>query len=290
MRMTRAAERFAVVSGKGFRPRRVTLGRWRYPALGFVGLYLLLDVGLPFAILLWSSLLRFYQPPSMEALSRLNLGRYDFVFLQDQRIPQILLNTALLMLTAATVCMVLATVISWVVVRIRDRPARCIDVLAFLPTAMPGILIALALFLFSIGTPLRGTIWIIAVGHLIRYLPFGTRTMNAGILQVNQQLEEAGRTSGAGALAVFRRILAPLVSPAIVNGWLWVAAHSMRDLTFPLLLASTDNLVLGTLLWEYWAAGRVSEASAVAAFLVFALLLLVLPVRLRMVAPWTGRS
>jgi iron(III) transport system permease protein len=104
--------------------------------------------------------------------------------------------------------------------------------------------------------------------------------MQAGVLQVQQELEDAGMTSGAGPLAVFRRIVVPLVSPALVNGLLWVAAHSMRDLTFPLLLVARDNVVVGTLLWEYWSAGRIPEASAVAIFLVLALVLLVFPVRL----------
>ena len=97
-------------------------------------------------------------------------------------------------------------------------------------------------------------------------------------------------TSGAGPLAIFRRIVLPLVAPALVNGWLWVAAHSMRDLTFPLLLISANNLVIGTLLWEYWLAGRVSEASAVAISLVLALVLLVFPVRLYTGTAGTGRT
>lgn len=288
-RFTQGAERFAVVSGKGYRPRVTALGRWRFAGLGFVGLYLLLETGLPFAILLWSSLLRFYQPPSLDALSRLGFGRYESVFVQDPRFLNILLNTALLMVTAATVCMLLAALVSWVVVRSGGRLARWVDIVAFLPTAMPGILLALALLLFALGTPLQGTVWIIALGHVIRYLPFGTRTMHAGILQVHKELEEAGAMSGAGALGVFRRIVAPLVAPALVNGWLWVASHSMRDVTFPLLLVSAHNTVVGMLLWEYWSQGQYSEASALAVFLVVALVVMVLPVRLSSTQLGTGR-
>ena len=289
-RATRRAEQFAVVSGKGFRPRKVTLGPWRFVALAFIGLYLLLDVGLPFLILLWSSLLRFYEPPSVEALSHLSLERYAFVFVNDARVLGILRNTLLLMVGSATLCMLLSALVSWVVVRQRTRGARGLDILAFLPTAMPGMLIALALLLFSIGTPLYGTVAIIGLGHIIRYLPFGTRTMHAGVLQIQKELEDAGMTNGAGPMAVFQRIVAPLVAPALVNGWLWVAAHSMRDLTFPLLLVSADNVVVGTLLWEYWSAGKIAEASVVAIFLVLILVLLVFPLRLYSVRACVARA
>jgi iron(III) transport system permease protein len=288
-RITRQAERFAVLGGKGFRPRRTALGRWRWPALGFVALYLLLELGLPFAILLWSSLLRFYQPPSLDALARLGLGRYDSVFLQDPRFLGIVGNTLLLMLTAATVCLLLALLIAWVVVRVGGPGARWLDLVSFLPTAMPAILVALALLLLTIGTPLQGTVWVIAVGHVIRYLPFATRTMHAGVLQIHRELEEAATTSGAGTLAVFRRVLAPLLAPALVNGWLWVAANSMRDITFPLMLVSTSNTVMGMLLWEYWSQGLIAEASAIAVVLVLALAALVLPVRLHATGMGAGR-
>jgi iron(III) transport system permease protein len=203
------------------------------------------------------------------------------VFLEDSRIPAILGNTVALVLTAATLSMALAAIVAWVVVRSQARGAGGLDVLTFMPTAMPGILVALALLLFAIGTPLQGTVWLIAIGHLIRYLPFATRTMHAGVLQIQKELEEAGRVSGAGGLNVFRRIVVPLVTPALVNGWLWVAAHSLRDVTFPLMLVSGTNTVIGMLLWEYWARGQVTEASATAVFLVVVLVLLVLPLRLR---------
>jgi iron(III) transport system permease protein len=176
--------------------------------------------------------------------------------------------------------MLLSTLVSWVVLRTDAGILRRLDMLAFMPLAMPSVLIALALYLASLGTPLQGTIWIIAIGHVIRYLPFGTRTMHAGFMQVHRELEEAGAMSGAGPFAVLRRILLPLLGAALVNGWLWVASHSMRDLTFPLMLVSAHNYVIGTLLWEYWYQGALPEASAVAVVLVLTLLFLALPIRL----------
>jgi iron(III) transport system permease protein len=290
MWVTRHSERFAVLTGKGFRPRRVPLGKWRYPALGFVTLYLLLELGLPLAILLWSSLHRFYQPPSLEALAAINLGRYESVFLRDTRLLGIVSNTLLLVVGAASLCMLLAALVAWVVVRSRGTAARWLDLVAFLPAAMPSILLALALYLLSIGTPLQGTVAVIMLGHILRYLPFATRTMHSGFLQIHKELEEAGMTSGASAIGVFRRIVAPLVTPSLLNGWLWVVAASMRDITFPLMLVSAGNTVVGMLLWEYWSQGQIPEASAVAISLVIVLILLVFPLRLRSTAIGTDRA
>jgi iron(III) transport system permease protein len=288
--VTRHSERFAVLTGKGFRPRRVPLGPWRYPALAFVGLYLLLELGLPLAILLWSSLHRFYQVPSLEALSKINLGRYESVFLGDTRLLGILGNTLFLIVGAATACMVVAALVAWVVVRSPGRATRWLDLLAFIPASLPSILLALALYLLAIGTPLQGTVTIILLGHLLRYLPFATRTMHTGFLQIHKELEEAGMASGANPFGVFWRIVVPLVSPSLMNGWLWVVAASMRDITFPLMLVSAGNTVIGMLLWEYWSQGQIAEASAVAISLVIVLILLVFPLRLRSTVVGAGRA
>jgi iron(III) transport system permease protein len=288
-RATRQSRRFAVVGGKAYRPRKLALGAWRYVAFGGIVAYLLLDVGLPFLILLWSSFQRFYQLPSLKALSQASLERYKLVFVGDSRFPAILLHTLLLVVAAATVCMALASLVAWLVVRSDSPAARWLDTLAFLPTAMPGVLLAFALLMVAVGTPIYGTVWIIVLGHVIRFLPFGARSMRASMVQIQNELEEAGLVSGAGPLTVLRRIVMPILKPTLVNGWLWVTSHSMRDLTFPLLLSSAGNTVIGTLLWEYWSQSQIPEASALAVVLAVAIVLIVLPVRLFATNAASGR-
>jgi iron(III) transport system permease protein len=266
-RATANAERYAVITGKGYSHRRFQLGRARYLALGLIGLYLFLTVILPVGVLLWSSLLTFYRPPSWEALAVISLANYFQIF----RSPRILLavtNTIVVFLSASSFCVLLALMISWIIQRHKAKFSAALDNAVFLPLAVPSIVIALGVMLFYISTPLWGTIWIIVLGQIIRYLPFGTRSLNAAIVQIHRELEEAAWVSGASRLVTLRKITFPLLLPALGNAWLWVAVHSMRDFTFPLVLISYTNVVITSLLWSLWERGQLTHMSALAVLLI----------------------
>ena len=279
---TANAQRYAVITGKGYSQKRYRLGRGKYLALGFIGLYFLLAVLLPVGVLLWSSLLDFYRPPSWAALAHISLQNYLGIF----RSPRLILaavNTCVLFLGAATLSVVLALLVSWVIQRSRARFTAVLDNAVFLPLAVPSIVIALGVMLFYISTPLWGTIWIIVLGQIIRYLPFGTRTVSAALVQIHRELEEAAWASGATRLTTLRKVILPLLLPALGNAWLWVAVHSMRDFTFPLMLISYTNVVITSLLWSLWERGAMTEMSALAVLLI--LCSVVFSVATRRVAP-----
>jgi len=264
---TANAQRYAVITGKGYSQKRFRLGRGKYLALGFIGLYFFLAVLLPVGVLLWSSLLDFYRPPSWAALAHLSLKNYLTIF-RSPRLALAALNTCVLFLSAATLSVIIALLVSWIIQRSRARFTVLLDNAVFLPLAVPSIVIALGVMLFYISTPLWGTIWIIVLGQIIRYLPFGTRTVGAALVQIHRELEEAAWASGASRLTTLRRIILPLVLPALGNAWLWVAVHSMRDFTFPLMLISYTNVVITSLLWSLWERGAMTEMSALSVLLV----------------------
>ncbi len=279
---TTNAERYAVITGKGYSQRRFRLGRGKYLALGFIGLYFFLAVLLPVGVLLWSSLLDFYRPPSRAALAHVSWKNYLTIF-QSPRLALAAVNTCVLFFSAATLSVILSLLISWVIQRSRARFTAVLDNAVFLPLAVPSIVIALGVMLFYISTPLWGTVWIIVLGQIIRYLPFGTRTVSAALVQIHQELEEAAWASGASRLTTLRKIILPLLLPALGNAWLWVAVHSMRDFTFPLMLISYTNVVITSLLWSLWERGAMTEMSALAVLLI--LCSVVFSVVTRRVAP-----
>jgi iron(III) transport system permease protein len=122
------------------------------------------------------------------------------------------------------------------------------------------------IFLYSrpplAGLPIYGTVVIIILGLTTSYLAFGSRTMNAAIVQVSKELEEAGRVSGAGRTKILLRITLPLVLPAFASGWIWVAAHAIRAFSIPLILASHDSEMIAVRLWNLWETGDAGGASA----------------------------
>ncbi len=277
-RATRVSERFRVVTGKGYRPRRLQLGIWRYPALAFVTGYFCLLIA-PLLILIWTSLLPFYQVPSAKALGVLTMENYRLLFVTTA-VKRTLGNTLIMVFATATLTMILSGFISWFVNRTKGSSARWLDMLAFAPLAIPNTVIAISILLLYIYTPLFGTIWIIVLAQVTVFLAFGTRTMNAALIQIHPELENAATACGAPWITTLRKILLPMLLPHFLNGWLWVVAHSMRDLTTALMLMSPQNVVVSSMLWLLWSHGNVPQASALLVLMVVGLLILVLPIQI----------
>ena len=279
----RHSERFSTITGKGFRPRVVSIGRWRYLALGMFVLYFLLTVAAPFAILSWTSLLPSYRVPSLEALSLVSLSNYEEIF-ATPHVLSVVWNTLLLMILAATGTMLLGFVASWIIVRTQVRGRSLLDTLVFLPHAIPGIVIALALLMAYLSPPLRylgiyGTLWLLVMGLIVSYIAFGTRLMNSAIIQIQKELEQAAYVSGATLTRTLFAITLPLVFPAFAAGWVWVAVHSLRAFSIPLMLASKKSEVFAILLWDYWDQGDVGLASSLGVLMILTLIPLTLIMR-----------
>jgi iron(III) transport system permease protein len=291
-RIVRKSERFVTVSGKAYRPQPIALGRWRYPAIGFVGLCGLATVILPAATLAWLSLLPPYTVPKLSATS----FSFDIYvdMLSDRRNLTIIWNTLVMLAATATVTMAIAFLVSWAIVRGRGRGRGLLDGLSFLPYAFPGVTVAIALIFVFLNppgnlVPIYGSVWILVLGLTVVYIAFSTRLMNGAIAQIGRELEEAGRTSGATQLAVMRRITLPLLLPAFISGWIWVASHAMRSFSIPLVLSSQKNQVIAPEIWRVWQRGYIPEAAAYGVILMLVLVPITLWMR-RLMGSLEGRG
>ncbi len=184
----------------------------------------------------------------------------------------------------ATTTMLVAFIVSWIIVRAKVRGKGVLDSLVFVPHAIPGIVIALALMIAYLTPPLRylgiyGSIWILVIALLVSYISFGTRLMNSAVMQVHKDLEHAAYVSGAGTLKTMFYITLPLLLPAFVAGWIWVAVHSLRAFSIPLMLSSRSNEVFAVLLWELWENGAVAVAAAMGVLLIMVLVPMTLLLR-----------
>ncbi len=269
-RVVSEGKKYAVISGKGYRPRQLELGSWKWAAIGFVAFYFALEIFLPFAALIWASLLPYLQVPSAAALRDVTLANYFTLPSYVSATP--IVNTVLLVIAAPTLTIILSLAVSWIVVRSRSAVRGPIDMLAFLPHAIPSIVFAVALawlaLTYRTWLPLYGSIVLIIIAHTIAQLAYGTRTMNSTLIQVHSELEEAGKLSGANGLQVFHRILLPLVAGAVFNAWLWLALLSYREVTMALVLYSPASEVLPTLIWKLWASSSVGQVSALGVLLI----------------------
>ena len=275
-RISASGNKYATVTGKGFRPRTIDLGAWRYFTLAIFVVYFLLIVVMPFLVLLWSSLQKFYAPPSMEALSRITLDGYRYILGSDT-IRAAALNSLWMSITTATVVMLLASVVCWIVVKTKIPGRWMLDNLASLPMVFPGLVLGVSIMIFylTFDIGIYGTFWIILLAYITRFLPYGLRYSTTSMLQIHKDLEESGGMSGASWLTVFRRIVLPLLKPGLVAGWIYVMIVSIRELSTSILLYSPGNEVISIVIWELWENGQYVELSALSVIFIFMLLVLV---------------
>ena len=260
-RLSRHAERFATITGKGFRPRPFDLGRLRYLAAGILVLNFLLLLAVPIAMLAWVSLLPFYQPISTAALALVTLDNYRTVFSPDH--VGLIANTLLVAVATATLAVALTFLAAWLAVR-RAPGGWVVERLATIPLVFPGLILGIAvmqLFL-HLPIPLYGTLGILIWAFVINYLPYGMRYSAAGMLQIHRELEESAEMCGASPLMRLRRIVAPLLAPALLAGWLFIFLMAARVLSLAILLSGPRSQTMAVTLFDLWTNGQGTELAA----------------------------
>lgn len=250
-RQTRHASRFRVVTGKAYRHTRSSLGAWRVPAACIVWLYMIVSVVLPILALLWTSLSPNNRPITLSGLRTLTFTNFTQV-VTAQGMGQVLGNTVEVVLVTATVTTLLSL---WMAASASRRSFRGSGLLmesTSLALGMPSIVLGSAvLFVYLfLPIPIFGTNWIIIIALVTRFIPRGSRLIQAALLQLDDGLFEAARVTGASPSAVTRTVLLPLLRPALLKTWLWIFAHALGELPIALLLTSTSNKTLVVQLWD----------------------------------------
>jgi iron(III) transport system permease protein len=284
-RLSTRGSRYATMTGKGFRPRQIDLGPWRYLTAAIFIVYFFLIVVLPFCVLLWSSFQSFYQVPSWNALKHLTLAPYQFI-LTYPNLASAVTNSIMLGVGSATVIMLMTSVICWIVVKTKLPGRWMLDNLASLPMVFPGLVLGLSIMIFylTFDVGIYGTIWIMFIAYITRFMPYGLRYNTTSMLQIHKELEESAAMSGAGWGTTFFRIILPLLKPGLVAGWIYVMIVSIRELSSSILLYSPGTEVVSITIWELWENGQYVELSALGVMFILALFVLV------MAAQWLGRK
>ena len=255
-RATRNAEAFATITGKGYKPVPLNLGKWRWPVTIGMSLMFVLALGLPLLTLVWQSFFRNLATPFMVPTSPFTLSNYDFVLHYPIFLEAV--HTSLLLgVMAATVTVLITFLTAWVVQRGGSRFGWVLDAVAFSPIAIPSVIVgASVLFAYLIlPIPVYNTIWILLIAYVTLYMPFGMRFATSGITQIHKELEEAAAVSGAGTLQMFWRVLLPLLAPVIMAAWLYIFVLAVRELSASVFLVGPGTHVLGTISLTMWEEG-----------------------------------
>ena len=266
----RQGHRFEVITGKGYRPALIDLGKWTTLGWSFIALYAVISKLLPLLLIAYAAFTPYFAPPSFEMFGK--LSTVHFSNMDWDLVLRGLKNTGFLVL----------------VVRSRSRSRYLLEFGAFLPHALPEVIMAigaLMLSLFVIGNilPLYGSVYLIAIVYVVARLAFATRAINGSLLQIHKELEEAAFVAGLSTFRTAWRVLLPLIWPTLVSVWIWTALLVYRELTVAVFLGVQDNITLPAVIWSYWYGGGINKASAVTLLMTLVLTPLILGVW------WVGR-
>jgi iron(III) transport system permease protein len=276
-RLVRHTERYQTITGKDFKPRRIDLGAWRYLTCTLSLLLVFLITGLPFIMMLYASLMPRFQPPSLEAFRDVTLVNYRNLLADWNYSVRPLWNSTLLGVGSASVVMLLVAAISYFVNKSRIRSRKILDFLGFAPIALPSVVLGTAFLWFYLLVPLPviGSLSIIGLAYLTRYMPYALRFVSTSMVQIHTELEEAAAVSGGTWWKNLYRIYLPLLRPGLMAGWFWVMVHAYRELTIALMLARSRNRTAAVIIFDLWSNGSFPQLSAFGVLMFVILIVLV---------------
>jgi len=271
-RITRKEERYATVTGKGYRPRVVDLGNWKWLTLAISFLIFLLAVILPIFVLLWSSFIPYYGVPSWELAGKMTWGNYHYI-LNYPLAATAFKNSFYLSVGTATLVMLLTSVIAWITVKTKLPGRAFLDTMTFIPIAMPGIVLGVSLIwvYLTLPIPIYGTIWVLLLAYMTKYIPYGIRAASASMIQINKELEEASFTAGGTWFQTFWKIILPLLMPGFTAGWIYISIIALRELSTSILLYSYNSTVLSIMAFDLWEGGQYTYVCALGVLMVLML-------------------
>jgi len=275
-RSLRRSRRFEVISGKGYSGDRVlSLGRWRWAAFAIIAVYLVIAIALPLFTITLLSLVPIWLPNDL--FGRLSLKNFQFLLSGSSGALPALHNSLEVSIVVATIVLGVATVIVFASRRTSIRGRGLLEGLGMFPISMPALVLSFGLLWAFLTLPLGlyGTLGVMVIALSVSLLPQGIRSISGGVVQVQMELQEAARSSGAGAATTIRRIFLPLARPSLVGAWLYVFIGSFNALGAVLLLQSTNNQLFSTLLWSFYSSGNLGSTESFAAGCVLLFLILV---------------
>jgi iron(III) transport system permease protein len=258
-----ARRSFVTLGGKGARPQLMALGPWRWVLFGIGVVVFLVAIVAPYATLLAVSLSKSW---GLNFWKGLTLANYKFILFDYSVTQRAILNSLFLAFLAATIAVVLGALIGWIDLRTRMPGRKLLDYAALIPLGLPGIVVAVALIQFWLKMPLAlyGTLAILLLAYVGRYIPLGARAANAALRQIDPSLEESAQILGASWTTTMREVTLPLIRPGLFAGWLLVFVPVIQELSASILLFSSSSITLAVAVYNLYETGYIEPVAALA--------------------------
>ena len=214
--------------------------------------------------MIWTSFQPTYASPSFADFSKMSFANYVAIWSRhDARLG--IANSLFTSAASASLIAAMGLAVAWIVARRKERARWGLDALCSAPLVFPGIALSVALLVESLKIrviPFYGTLGVIVLAFIVKFLPYGARFCYAGVLSVHKELEESARSSGASEITILRRILLPLTLPSVLATWTYVFMYAVRDLSTVVLLSGPKNLVVSMVILDLWSNGEAPPLAA----------------------------
>lgn len=277
---TKESSSFATITGKGYRARLMDVGRWRYGTFGIYIFYVSIAILLPLIMLIWVSVTPYSMAIKWANFKFVTFHNYVEVF-NYPGVLGALANTIYLSLLASLIIIMLGIMVSFIVVKMKLKGGRILDVLGTLPLTFPGTVVGVALATLYLKLPvgIYGTVWILLIAFVTRFLPYGVRAANSSLMQVHAELEEAAAMSGASAVRTLAMITLPVVLSSMVGTFIYVMTLVIREFPSVVLLYGPQSRVIAVQLFEMWESASFNQCAALGVLLILFLSALALLMR-----------
>ena len=272
---TSRQERFQVITGKGYQPGILDLGKWKWLGTGILGLYVFLHIVVVFATVFILSLQPYWDPNNL--FGNMTLRNYEIV-LGQRNIVSSLINSGIVSIVSATLVVLIAAVLTYLSRRRRIRGAGLLEGFGTLPLAFPGFILGLGLLWTFLTIPIGvyGTVLVLMLAFLVKYMPQGIRFATGALVQIQDNLEESSSITGAEWTTTVQKITLPLLKPALISAWIYVFVLSFRELSSIIFLVTPHNQVIAAILWDLFVNGSVELLAATSIILTFFLWIVVI--------------
>lgn len=239
-------KRYVTIGGKGYRPRKLDIGVWRYAVFAVCIAAQVLLLLLPMLMVLVTS----FSENATSFVFTLNNYRLIFYGWWSEFFWRATRNSLFISTVGATLAMLLSTVVSYITVRTNLRGRGLLDHLSTSSIAVPGVVMAVGMIFFwlSVPVPMYGTIWILILAGIGKFLAYGVRSISASLVQISAELEECAKICGASLLRTIRDVTIPLVKSGFYSGWVLLFVVSFREAAMVVLLYTYQTITLSVLM------------------------------------------
>jgi iron(III) transport system permease protein len=262
MRTTRFSERYATITGKGYRVKTVDIGAWKYVAFLAVFGYFLVGIAVPFVVLIVTSLIPYYDYETfMKFPANVNLSNYYRVMRHPSFVSG-LYNSLGLSIVIAVVTVLAGIIMAFTIYRTKVWGSKVFEFIGTMPLAFPPLVLSLGLVIAVIGTPLYNTLWALGIGLFVAYFPYALRNASGAIVNIHKELDEAAWVHGARWRHVFFKVTLPLLKPTVAGALFYIFVEAIRNIDVAVLLVAPGTEYGPVTLFEYFRVGQWAEAAA----------------------------